>query len=130
MQRSELSVPNPVVVVVDDDAAVRNSLKFSLEIEGFSVHTFASPNEVLAVAEFPPGSCLVVDQNMRGMSGLNLLTALRRRGVWAPAILMCGQLSAPLKDEAARGGFFVVEKPFLGNSLPDRIRAAMASGAR
>jgi two-component system response regulator FixJ len=126
-QHREVAAPSPIVIVVDDDAAVRNSLKFSLEIEGFSVRTYASPNELLGLAEIPASACLVVDQNMPGMSGLNLLAALRRRGVRTPAVLMSAQLGAALKDEAARGGFLMVEKPFLGNALLDLIRAAMAS---
>jgi FixJ family two-component response regulator len=116
---------SPEIVVVDDDAAVRNSLKFSLEIEGFAVRTYASPSEVLSGATPPAGACLVVDQNMPGMSGLSLLAALRRRGVQTPAILVSAHVTASLRDEAARAGLPVVEKPFLGNVLLDGIRAAI-----
>ena len=128
-QHTGIATPHPVIIVVDDDMAVRNSLKFSLEIEGFSVRTFAGPNELLGAAEIPAGACLVVDQNMPGMSGLNLLAMLRRRGVQTPAILMSAHMSATLKEEATRGGFSVVEKPFLGNALLDGIRAATTPNA-
>jgi FixJ family two-component response regulator len=123
------SVAAPTIVVVDDDAAVRNSLKFSLEIEGFSVRTYASPREVLSSEALLPVSCLIVDQNMPGMSGLNLLATLRQRGDHTPAILVSAHATATLRDEAAHRGVTVVEKPFMGNVLVDRIRAVITSNA-
>jgi two-component system response regulator FixJ len=113
------AVAAPTIVVIDDDAAVRNSLKFSLEIEGFTVCTYASPIDVLNGDGLPAVACLIVDQNMPGMSGLNLLAALRRRGDRTPAILV--------SDEAADRGVAVVEKPFVGNALVDRIRAVITN---
>lgn len=125
----DLSTARPVVIVVDDDAAVRSSLKFSLEIEGFAVCIYSNPNDVLNNGRLPTNACLIVDQNMPTMSGLNLLAALRKRGVRIPAILVSGHVTARLTDEAARSGIPVVEKPFLGNVLIDRIRAAIAQNA-
>jgi len=119
------SIASPVIIVVDDDAAVRNSLKFSLEIEGFSVCTYSGPNEVLSGGALPVSCCLIVDQNMPGMSGLSLLAMLRKRGVSTPAILVSAHVTPSLKDEAARAGLPVVEKPFLGNVLLDGIHAAI-----
>jgi two-component system response regulator FixJ len=124
------SIASPVIIVIDDDAAVRNSLKFSLEIEGFSVRTYSSPNEVLSGGALPASSCLIVDQNMPGMSGLSLLAALRKRGVHTPAILVSAHVTSSLKDEAARAGLPVVEKPFLGNMLIDGIHAAITKNGR
>ena len=125
----DLSIASLVIVVVDDDAGVRNSLKFSLEIEGYSVFTYSSANEVLNAANLPASSCLIVDQNMPGTSGLRLLAALRKRGVLTPAILVSGRVTASLADEAARDGVPVVEKPFLGNVLVDCIRATIAQNS-
>lgn len=130
MIHRELSVGGPVIVVIDDDAAVRHSLKFSLEIEGFTVRTYANPHEVLGAASFPDSSCLIVDQNMPGMSGLNLLAILRRRGILVPAILISGHVTAALRDEAARGNVPLIEKPFLGDTLINQIRAAIAPNGR
>jgi two-component system response regulator FixJ len=124
----DLSVAGPIIVI-DDDAAVRNSIKFSLEVEGFDVRTYSNPGEVLGAQELPASSCLIVDQNMPGMSGLNLLEALRKRGVRTPAILISGHVTAAMRAEARRGGIDVVEKPFLGNALIDSIRAAIAPRA-
>jgi two-component system response regulator FixJ len=130
MKLRNLSVGGPVIVVIDDDAAVRHSLKFSLEIEGFSVRSYANAHEVLSAVEFPESSCLIVDQNMPGMSGLNLLAMLRRRGILVPAILISAHVTRALRDEAARGGIPLVEKPFLGDSLVNQIRAVIAPTAR
>jgi FixJ family two-component response regulator len=66
---------------------------------------------------------------MPEMSGLNLLAALRQRGDQTPAILVSAHATATLRDEAARNGVTVVEKPFMENTLIDRIRAVIASNA-
>jgi FixJ family two-component response regulator len=68
--QGELSVARPVVIVVDDDPAVRNSLKFSLEVEGFTVHEFSGGAELLQDAERCGAGCLVIDEQMPGMTGL------------------------------------------------------------
>jgi two-component system, LuxR family, response regulator FixJ len=119
------TIAAPIIAIVDDDAAVRNSLQFSLEIEGFTVRTYSDPAEMLSSENRPAAACLIVDQNMPGMSGLNLLAALRRRGDRTPAILVSAHATAALRDEAADRGVSVVEKPFVGNALIDRIRAAI-----
>jgi two-component system response regulator FixJ len=70
---SASTVPGYVVVVIDDDLAVRNSLKFSLEIEGLTVRSYATGDELLSVGDLGLCNCLVVDQNMPGMNGLELI---------------------------------------------------------
>jgi FixJ family two-component response regulator len=121
-RQGELSITGPVVIVVDDDVAVRNSLKFSLEVEGFAVHVYSSGLELLNDAELPRSGCLVVDQNMPGMSGLDLVGRLQARDVVMPAILITSYPTAVLRERAAKAGVIIVEKPFLGTVLVDRIR--------
>jgi FixJ family two-component response regulator len=121
-RHGELSTASPLVIVVDDDVAVRNSLKFSLEVEGFAVRAYSSGLDLLNDAELPPGGCLVIDQNMPGMSGLDLVGRLRAREVAAPAILITSYPTAVLRERAAKAGVAIVEKPFLGTVLLDRIR--------
>ena len=53
-----------VILVVDDDAAVRNALKFALEVEGFSVRLYATPEALLAEKDLPAAGCLVIDYRM------------------------------------------------------------------
>jgi two-component system response regulator FixJ len=116
-----------VVVVIDDDPAVRASLRFALEIEGFIVHAFATGEELLARATLPDGACLVVDYILPTMNGLELVAALRDRGVDSPAILITSDPPVRLRREAAAAGLTLVEKPLLGNGLGDAIRSALAA---
>ena len=122
----ELSPAGPVVIVVDDDAAVRNSLRFSLEVEGFAVRDYASGAELLKDTGRSGGGCLVVDQNMPGMTGLDLVARLRERAITFPIILMASRVTPVLRERAIRAGISLVEKPLLGNLLLDRIRGAFS----
>src|SRR5262249_35501567 len=118
-----------VVIVVDDDPAVRNSLKFSLEIEGFTVLVYANGAELLSQNIIPACNCLVIDQRLPGISGLDLISTLRGQQIDAPAILITTQPNAPLPRRAAGPNVPIVEKPLLGNALIDWIRDVCASPA-
>lgn len=115
--------PTATVIVVDDDAAVRNSLKFSLEIEGFSVRAYSDGAELLRAGELTPCACFVIDQKLPGMTGLDVIAKLRDRKVRAPAILITTQPDAALARRAGKAGVPIVEKPLLGNALIESIRA-------
>jgi two-component system, LuxR family, response regulator FixJ len=117
-----------VVAVVDDDAAVCSSLKFSLELEGFAVRTYASGAEFLAANDLGAFSCLVIDQRMPAMSGMELIATLRAERVGTPAILVVSHPNPALSARAATAGVPIVEKPLLGNALLERIREACAAG--
>jgi two-component system, LuxR family, response regulator FixJ len=114
----------PLVVVVDDDPAVCGSLKFSLELEGFSVRTYGSGPELLHNHDWKACKCFVVDQRMPAMSGMELIAKLRDEKILTPAILIISHPSAALSARAATAGVPIVEKPLLNNSLVDRIREA------
>ncbi len=115
----------PLVVVVDDDPAVCNSLKFSLELEGFTVRTFYGGAELLAVTDLPRQGCLVIDYSMPEMNGLELLAQLRRRNIRMPAILVTTHPSNLVRHGAHVAGAPLVEKPFLGNALVETIRGTL-----
>lgn len=115
----------PVVAVIDDDLAVCNSLKFSLELEGLEVRTFPGGAELLRAPDVAACDCFVIDQKMPGMSGLELIGKLRDRQIAAPAILIISQPSAALSARAASAQVPIVEKPLFGNILLDRIREAL-----
>ncbi len=123
-QPTQLKAQAPIVIVVDDDAAVCGSLKFSLELEGFSVRAYRSGAELLAAGDFGGCNCFVIDQRMPAMSGIELIDSLRRQKVSIPAILIISQPNAALSARAAKADIPIVEKPFLGNALLDRIRDA------
>jgi two-component system, LuxR family, response regulator FixJ len=115
------------VLVVDDDLAVRESLKFSLELEGFPVWVYGDGQDVLDDPDIPEDGCLIIDQVMPGMSGLEIIDALRRRGDLNPAILMVSHANQMVRDRAATRGLAVVEKPFFGLALLDAIYDAIAA---
>lgn len=101
-----------VVAVVDDDAAVRDSLRFLIEAAGHEVETYASAGQYLTDSAASRASCLVVDQHMPQLSGLEMLAALRGRGHTTPALLITGSLTPDMLHRAAELGVArVLEKP-------------------
>jgi two-component system, LuxR family, response regulator FixJ len=117
--------PPATVLVVDDDSAVRHSLQFSLELEGFVVRLYADGRELLDDPHLPACGCLVVDQVMPGMSGLDVVDALRLRGNSNPAVLITSDANRKVRQRATAAGVAVIEKPFFGNALIDAIRASL-----
>jgi two-component system response regulator FixJ len=115
---------SPVVVIVDDDPAVCSSLKFSLELEGFVVRAYGNAAEFLGADDFQGCDCLVVDQRMPGMSGMELIAKLRTLEVRTPAILLISQPNPAVAARAAKAAVPIVEKPLFGNALLERIREA------
>jgi FixJ family two-component response regulator len=126
LAQAAFPVPNRLVLVIDDDPGVRNSLKFSLEVEGFTVRDYSSANELLSESEIADAGCLVIDYYLPEMNGLEMLNRLRDRRVAAPAILITSHPSASVRQRAAEAGVTIVEKPLLGNALVEGIRNAFA----
>jgi two-component system response regulator FixJ len=122
---SAMAPSNYVVIVIDDDPAVRNSLKFSLEVEGFTVRAYSDAYELLNETDLPANSCLLIDYYMPAMNGLELLARLRDRGVSIPAMVITSHPNRKLRERIAAAGVPLIEKPFLGNALTDRIREAL-----
>ena len=112
------------ILVLDDDTAVRNSLKFSLEAEGFLVQVYADPSELLNEDTLPASSCLIVNYNMPAMNGLEFVARLRERHASIPVILATGHLSENIRRRAPTAGVWMIEKPFLGTRLFDCVQRA------
>jgi len=122
----------PVVCVVDDDEAVRDSMYVLLITHGLGVRTFESAKSFLNDTAPHDCDCLLVDMHMPEMTGLALLTALRERGNMAPAIVVTGGGDQALADQVKRvGAIGLLRKP-VGEvelfSWVDRALAAARSG--
>ena len=119
------SAPPPTLVLVDDDFALRSALKFALELDGFRVQAFASGEDLLA-AELPERDvCLVLDENLPGLGGLDSLEALRRRAVDLPALLITSHPGPGLRRRAGRLRVPIIEKPLIDDLLVRNIRSAL-----
>jgi FixJ family two-component response regulator len=118
-----------ILILVDDDSAVLNALKFAFEVEGFDVRTFADAESLLAAPAVPELGCLVLDYKLPGLNGLQLLRRLRRRGVTLPAVLITTPEPIVLA-QAAAANVPIVEKPLLTGALLDVVSELLRPESR
>jgi two-component system response regulator FixJ len=112
------------VHVVDDDDAVRDSMKAIIEAAGFDCETHDSATAFLAAKTVV--DCALVDIRMPGMDGLALLEKLSARGTGTPVIIMTGFADVPLAVRAMRAGAVdFVEKPCPPDQIIDSVRRAL-----
>lgn len=122
-----MSAPG-TVHIVDDDAALRESLEFLLSSAGFVTRAYDSAMAILAVADTLAPGCILTDVRMPVISGLDLVARLRERGVAHPVIVLTGHADVPLAVEAMKAGVRdFLEKPFQDETLLASIRAALAA---
>ena len=117
----------PLVYVVDDDEALRDSLRWLLESAGYRTMTHSTGEQFMR--EYEPGSavCLVLDVRLPGMSGLDLQQELNRRGESLPIIFISGHGDVPTAVEAMKSGAcHFLRKPFQDAQLLSLIDDAMA----
>ena len=101
-----------IIHVIDDDAAVRDSLAFLLETADLTARTYESAIDFLAEPERPAG-CIVTDVRMPDMTGIELARRLRESGSVEPVIVITGHADVPMAIEAMRAGVVdFIEKPF------------------
>lgn len=116
----------PVVYVVDDDSAVRESLDSLIRSVGIGVRTFASSQAFLHSAPPDGPGCLVVDIRLPGLSGLDLQSELMHSGVYLPIIFITGHGDIPMAVRAIKAGAVeFLTKPFRDQDLLDAIRQAI-----
>lgn len=114
------------IVLVDNDPAVLHSLSFALRLDGFEVSAYADAAAFLAAPQPQPWACAIIDQDMPGMTGLDVAAALRKRGSTLPLIMMSGGAMPWLNKRALEAGFIaVVEKPLFGDELGIAVARAL-----
>jgi FixJ family two-component response regulator len=120
----------PVVHVVDDDEALRDSLRWLLESAGHRVATYATAESFLATFEPEQAGCIALDVRMPGMSGLELQDKLKRRGHTIPIIFITGHGDVPMAVNAVKkGALEFIEKPFNDQAFLVLIKNALGVDA-
>lgn len=116
-----------LVLVADDDRAVRESLKFALELEGFEVRVFANGRDLLNDPQFLVAGCVVIDHDMPAMGGFEVLALANASRARLPAILMTVHASEAMRRHAKNVGVqYVVEKPLMNGTLMENIQAVLS----
>lgn len=119
----------PTVFVVDDDAAVRDSVLLLLETAGLAVETCESAEAFLAAPDAQRAGCLVLDMRMPGMSGIELQAELARRGMDLPIVFLTAHGDIPQTVQAMKAGAEdFLTKPVDGAVLLERVQAALVRG--
>ncbi len=117
----------PTVYIVDDDDAVRNSLRLLLKSVGLTAVALPTAQEFLSTYDPQQPGCLILDVRMPGMSGRELQQQLNVRGAVIPVIFITGHGDIPMAVEAMQhGAFDFLQKPFRDQDLIDRIQRALA----
>ena len=119
-------VTHATVLVVDDDVSVRRSLQRLLTTAGYRVVSCASAEELLAVRDIPRPACILLDIRMPGITGLELLAALRNEHAELPIILTSGHIdvAAPVWATMTRVVAFL-PKPFAAAQLFATVERAL-----
>ncbi|MEZ6024046.1 MAG: response regulator [Hyphomonadaceae bacterium] len=113
--------PRAAVALVDDDPAVRQALSFALETAGVAVAAFADAESALAAPDRLFWRCVVLDQRLPGMSGVDLLEHLRAAGSSAACVLITTHPSGEVRRRAKAAGAEIMEKPLLDNRLTQSV---------
>lgn len=123
-----MDIQESIVFVVDDDAAVRNSIKWLVESVGLTARACASGSEFLRNCDSRQPGCLVTDMRMPEMSGLELQDRLLAQGINMPVILMTAYGDVPTAVRAMKkGAVDFVEKPFNEQAMLDLINKCLNS---
>jgi len=116
-----------LVFIVDDDDAVRNSIRLLMKSLGLATRPLSTAQEFLATYDPQQPGCLILDVRMPGMSGLELQQQLNVRGAIIPVIFITGHGDVPMAVEAMQqGAFDFLQKPFRDQDLIERVQRALA----
>ncbi|HVC57359.1 MAG TPA: response regulator [Stellaceae bacterium] len=119
----------PKVFVVDDDEAVRDSIKVLLEVHGLDVEDFASTDAFARDYRKPLRGCLILDQHLPATAGIDFLNSPAGRNLDIPVILITGRGDRTLEERARRAGVSVyLQKPVGQRVLLATIERVIAEG--
>lgn len=107
---------SPLIDIIDDDEAVRDSTGALLEACGYAVRAHASA-EAFLTRHGPNADCLIVDQHMPGMTGIELIEHIRAKGDQTPALMITGRSDSIFESRAASIGLKIMHKPVPENDL-------------
>ncbi|MCA9153699.1 MAG: response regulator [Pirellulaceae bacterium] len=121
----------PTVYIVDDDPGARDSVQALVVTMGYRVASYGSAEDFLADYQLDQPGCLITDNRMQGMSGLELQQELRNRGSSLPVIVITAYADTPLTVEAMRkGAITLLDKPCREQQLWESIREALGLDRR
>jgi FixJ family two-component response regulator len=121
------SSQDPVIFIVDDDVAVRESLHGLFRDVGLQAEVFGSPTELLASKLPDAASCLVLDIRLPGVSGLDFQAQLARANINIPIIFITGYADIPMAVRAMKAGAVdFLTKPFREQDILDAVATAIA----
>ncbi len=122
--------PDQAVFVVDDDAAVRDSMRWLMDSVGLRVEAFDSGEAFLRAITPESSGCVVLDLRMPGLGGLDVHAQLRERGINLPVIVVSGHGDVPIAVRALKSGVAdFVENPFKDQELLDCVQQALRRDA-
>lgn len=111
-----------LVLIAADDQAVRDSLQFSLRLEGYWVRTHPGAAALLDDPYLAKATCVILDDRKTHLDGFEVLSRLRALGFGMPAVLLTNNANQRLRARAAAAGFCtVLEKPLLNNILAETL---------
>ncbi|MBS0352397.1 MAG: response regulator transcription factor [Proteobacteria bacterium] len=120
-------IESDTVYLVDDDAAVRDSISLLIETVGLNCRTYPSAEAFLAGLDAEIRGCLILDMRMEGMSGFELQEELNQRGCMLPTIFLSAHGDVPTTVRAMKAGAAdFLTKPVNGALLLDRVQSALA----
>jgi two-component system response regulator FixJ len=119
------------ILIVDDDATVRDSLSMLFALEGYRVTTFMDGTSFVSAARTRPIACVLLDIYVPGKSGLEILKDLDANSYAAPILIMSAHGNIPIAVEAIKSGAFdFIEKRQDAVAIVDRVHEAMDAWAR
>lgn len=122
---------SPLIQLIDDDAAVRDSLALLISTVGLRVQSWANPREFMAKFDRNSIGAIVLDVRMPGISGLSVLDKLAAEGVDQPVIMLTGHGTVELCRRAFKSGAAeFLEKPVDDQKLLDALQSAVQQHVR